>query len=193
MTAAPPGTPIARFMEENREKLEEAMIETQMMINNAVKTADADHISLTGKFDQLRAQFGAEAPSFEETEADIEALRTKNKEGKEEEIPKPLWPVYLLNVAEAQLYLQDLLDYIVKNILKVKTTDFRRWPKISEDGLIPATTFDLWDEEVESVLPRQSYYGRNRSCQLNGLGERLTLGLAKLLMNLNQLKVGEKA
>ena len=71
--------------------------------------------------------------------------------------------------------------------LKMKMSEFKKWPKLLEDGSkVLATTFDLWDEEIESVLPRQEYYGRNRTFHLGGLGERLVLCLAKLLINLGQ-------
>ena len=51
------------------------------------------------------------------------------------------------------------MDFIVKNVLKVKMTSFRKWPQMQEGGVkIVATNFALWDSEVESVLPRQSYY-----------------------------------
>ena len=74
----------------------------------------------------------------------------------EEEMPKPNWPVHSLNVAESQQYLQDLLNYIVKSHLKLKQAEFKKWLKILEDGTkVPATTLDLWEEEVETVLPRQ--------------------------------------
>ena len=43
----------------------------------------------------------------------------------EEEMPKPNWPVYSLNVAESQQYLQDLLKYIVNSHLKVKQAEFK--------------------------------------------------------------------
>ena len=52
-----------------------------------------------------------------------------------------------------------------------------------EDALVKATEFGYWDEEVESVLLRQSYFGRNKAFGLDNQAERLTLGLAKLLMN----------
>ena len=49
------------------------------------------------------------------------------------------------------------MDFIVKNVLKVKMTSFRKWPQMQEGGVkIVATNFALWDSEVESVLPRQS-------------------------------------
>ena len=51
------------------------------------------------------------------------------------------------------------MDFIVKNVLKVKMTSFRKWPQMQEGEVkIVATNFALWDSEVESVLPRQSYY-----------------------------------
>jgi hypothetical protein len=55
-----------------------------------------------------------------------------------------------------------------------------------EDTLIPATEFQLWCPDVESVLPRQSYFGRNTAFALDNLGDRLTLGIAKVLMNLGE-------
>ena len=57
---------------------------------------------------------------------------------------------------------------------------------LDNGSIIPASCFDLWDEEVEEVLPRQEYFGRNKSFGLDNMVERLTLGLAKLLMNMGQ-------
>ena len=61
---------------------------------------------------------------------DEEEERHERAEGKEdsleeEEMPKPNWPVYSLNVAESQQYLQDLLKYIVNSHLKVKQAEFK--------------------------------------------------------------------
>ena len=76
------------------------------------------------KFDSLRGHFGAPTPTREETEADIARLRGEDSL-EEEEMPKPNWPVYSLNVAESQQYLQDLLKYIVNSHLKVKQAEFK--------------------------------------------------------------------
>ena len=83
---------------------------------------------------------------------------------------------------------------------------------------VQATEFELWDADVEAVLPRQSYYGRqaictfihsifsfnifqgflakvffddsvkirNKSFTLGNLGHRLSLALARLLMNMGK-------
>ena len=56
-----------------------------------------------------------------------------------------------------------------------------------EDGSgIPATEFELWDEKVEEVLPRQKYFGRNKQFSLDNMAVRLTLALAKLLQNMGK-------
>ena len=61
------------------------------------------------------------------------------------------------------MYIQLFVDWIVRVVLKVKQQEFRRWPQTLSDGtLVPATKFDLWDSHVEDVLPRQSYFGRNK-------------------------------
>ena len=185
--AAPPGTPMEKFLKDHETEIEEAMNASQMQINSAVRISEADHLSLPQKLDKMRAEFGAEAPSREETELDIEILRKGAATDCVKDVPTPPFPVYLLNIGESQLYLQDLMDFIVKNVLKVKMTSFRKWPQVQEGGVkIEATNFPLWDSEVESVLPRQSYYGRNKSCGLGGLGERLNLAVAKLLINLGK-------
>ena len=184
MSAAPPGTPIAAFLDNNRQEIELAMRQTQLMLAQACRTAEASHLSIPEKFKSIREQFGATTPTREETQEDIDQLRSKNAL-KEQEIPVPRVPVFLLTVAEAQLYLQELLDFIVKSILQVKQTEFRRWPQVVDGGtLIPATEFDLWDSAVEDVLPRQAYFGRNKAFRLGNIGDRLGLALARLLTNL---------
>ena len=50
----------------------------------------------------------------------------------------------------------------------------------------PATNFDLWDDKVEEVLPRQKYFGRNKQFSLDNLTDRITLALAKLLQNMGK-------
>ena len=80
---------------------------------NAMRISTADNFSLPMKFDSLRAQFGAPAPSREEAEEDIARALGVNRVEKED-ISKPNWPVYTLSVTESQLYLQDLLTCIVK-------------------------------------------------------------------------------
>ena len=50
----------------------------------------------------------------------------------------------------------------------------------------PATKFDLWDHQVEEVLPRQKYFGRNKQFSLDNLTDRIILALAKLLQNMGK-------
>ena len=151
------------------------MRQTQLMLGQACRTVDATHLSIPDKFRNLREQFGAPTPTREEIQQGIDELRHKNAEQVQEvPIPRPRVPVFLLTVAEAQLFLQELIDFIVKSVLKVKQSKFRRWPQVQEDGtLIPATEFEMWDAEVEQILPRQSYFGRNKAFRLGNIGDRL--------------------
>ena len=50
----------------------------------------------------------------------------------------------------------------------------------------PATKFDLWDHQIEEVLPSQKYFGRYKQFSLDNLTDRFTLALAKLLQNLRK-------
>ena len=132
------------------------------MVTAACQIADAPHMTIPDKFSALRGHFGAREPTREETEQDILDIRRKN-DVSEPELPRPRVPVFLLTVAEAQMYMQLLVDWIVRVVLKVKQQEFRRWPQtLSVGTLVPATKFDLWDSDVEDVLPRQSYFGRNK-------------------------------
>ena len=76
-------------------------------------------------------------------------------------------------------YLQAVISYIQKGVLKAKRTEFRKWPCRKGEEIIPATEFDLWDEDMESVLPRQSYFGKNTRFALNCLGVRLVLAMPR--------------
>ena len=98
--AAPPGTPMEKFLKDHETEIEEAMNASQMQINSAVRISEADHLSLPQKMDQMRAEFGAEAPSREETELVIEKLRNGSKECVKE-VPTPPFPVYTLNIGES--------------------------------------------------------------------------------------------
>ena len=102
LSAAPPGTPIAVFLEKHKEEMELAMRQSQLMVTSASRIAYAPHMSIPEKFSALREHFGAREPTREETEKDISDLRRKNDVA-EPEMPRPRVPVFLLTVAEAQL------------------------------------------------------------------------------------------
>ena len=132
ITSCPPGTPIARFLAAHQEELNEAMRQTQMMLASACCTSEADNLSIPEKFQQLRKQFEAPQPSAEEVQQEINDL--SNNIPIESTFPKPRVPVYLMTIDESQLYMQELLDYIVKTHLHLKATQFRKWPIKKVDG-----------------------------------------------------------
>jgi hypothetical protein len=150
------GTPIAAFLDEHQEEIVLRMEQTQLMIADAVKESKSEHKTLQEKFSSLRTKFHAKRPSAEVVEKEIEDLREAvGPKIQSKDIPKPNLPVYELHVNEAQVYIQSLVEYVQKTVLNVNRTSFRKWPIGNPDGTVtPATEFDLWCPEVESVLPR---------------------------------------
>ena len=41
---------------------------------------------------------------------------------------KPKLPVYDLIIEEASTYMQDVMDFIMVHVLKLKTSEFWKWP-----------------------------------------------------------------
>ena len=77
LSAAPPGTPIAVFLENHKEEMELAIRQSQLMVTAACRIADAPHMTIPDKFSALRGHFGAREPTREETEQDILDIRRK--------------------------------------------------------------------------------------------------------------------
>lgn len=101
-------------------------------------TSEADNLSNPEKFKQLRKL------SAEEVQEELNDLR--NDLPIESTFPTPRVPVYLMTIVELQLYLQDLVAYILKTDLQLKANQFRKWP--------------IQKADVGGVLLHQSYYGR---------------------------------
>ena len=131
LCSAPPGTPIADFLDFHKIEIEDRMKKSQLMISDGCKIFETDTLDIQSKFKALRDKFKAEKPSREEVEEDIAEMRNNAKTLEDPEMPKPRVPVYSLIAAEAQVYMQELIDFMVKNVLKLKKKDFRRWPQVS--------------------------------------------------------------
>ena len=106
------------------------MRKSQLMISDACSIYETGTMDLQEKFKTLRNKFKADKPSREELEQDIADIREKSSDKVAQELPKPRVPVFCMVGSEAQLYMQELLDYVVKNILKLKKTEFRKWPQV---------------------------------------------------------------
>merc|ERR1719370_1737964 len=63
LSAAPPGTPIAVFLENHKEEMELAIRQSQLMVTAACRIADAPHMTIPDKFSALRGHFGAREPT----------------------------------------------------------------------------------------------------------------------------------
>ena len=126
----PSGTPIAEFMEYHKEEIKERMRKSQLMISDACSIYETGTMDLQEKFETLRHKFKADKPSREELEQDIAEIREKSNDKITPELPKPRVPVFCMVGSEAQLYMQELLGYVVKNIFKLKKTEFRKWPQV---------------------------------------------------------------
>ena len=130
LCSAPPGTPIAEFMDYHKKEIEDRVKKSQLMISDGCKIFEAGTMDYQSKFEALREKFNAEKPTRDEVEDDIVGMREKAKSVGEFEMPKLRVPVYCLVASEAQIYMQEFMDFIVKQILKLKKTDFRKWPQV---------------------------------------------------------------
>ena len=130
LCSAPPGTPIAEFTDYHKKEMEDRVRKSQLMISDGCKIFEAGTMDYQSKFEALREKFNAEKPTRYEVEDDIVGMREKAKPLGEFEMPKPRVPVYCMVASEAQIYMQELMDFIVKQVLKLKKTDFRRWPQV---------------------------------------------------------------
>lgn len=131
LCSAPPGTPIADFLDFHKIEIEDRMKKSQLMISDGCKIFETATMDIQSKFEALREKFKAEKPTREEVEQDIVGIRENAKTLEDPEMPRPRVPVFSLIAAEAQMYMQELMDYIVKHVLKLKKNDFRRWPQVS--------------------------------------------------------------
>ena len=131
LMAAPPGTPMDDFLKEHEEEIKERMEKTQMMIAEGVRTVGAPNLTMQDKFEKLRENFEATKPSQEEIEQDINDLTKKTSPETNPELPKPRVPVYELITTEAAIYMQEVMDFIMKYKLGVKRSVFRKWPQVS--------------------------------------------------------------
>ena len=131
LCSAPPGTPIADFLDFHKIEIEDRMKKSQLMISDGCKIFETATMDIQSKFEALREKFKAEKPTREEVEQDIVGIRENAKTLEDPEMPRPRVPVFSLIAAEAQVYMQELMDYIVKHVLKLKKNDFRRWPQVS--------------------------------------------------------------
>ena len=138
---ATPGTPIADFLDEHEEELRRRMEETQVLLTAATADMSSANLTMEEKFSKVWEKFKVEKKSVETLEKEIEEVRSAAmRNEKEKEMPKPRIPVYHLTQEEAADYLQELLSFIQRNILKVKRTEFRK-------------VFKLY-QKYFSVLPR---------------------------------------
>ena len=117
-------------MEYHKDEIKEGMRKYQLVISDTCSINKTGTIDLKQKFETLWNKFKADKPSREELEQDIADFREKSSDNVAQELPKPRVPVFCMVGSEAQLYMQELLDYVVKNILKLKKTEFRKWPQV---------------------------------------------------------------
>ena len=185
LQAFPPGTPIAAFFEEHEETIKRLMKESQMMFTNACLDYKNPSLKIEDKLKTLRNTFNATDLDNDMIDTDFQKqLERTETASKEIKLDKPKIPVYAMQAVEAQHYFQTVMDFVQKEKLKVKRKEFRKWPMEQEGRMLRATEFVFWNDLVESVLPRQSYFGRNKGFKLDNQAARLTLALAKLLENL---------
>ena len=156
-TSCPPGTAIAKFLQDHEEGIEEAMTATQVSINRAIEETLPSWGAKTGwKRRRCLSQTGQCTPSMWQSLSST---------------CKTFW-----------------------------TTSWRAtwsWSRQSSRSgsrswrMAPRCPPPPWTSGRRKWRPCypvkiQEYYGQDKSCQLGGLGERLNLCLAKLLINLGQ-------
>ena len=183
LMAFPPGTAIARYLEPRLGEIKKAMEETQIELAEATDIRTNPGLSEHEKFAKLSHIF--DGYTSEEIDVQIKDDLLEIAAQRETDF-RPEIPVYAMTGDEAMQYLQRLLDHIQREVKKLKRTHFRKWPALKEGVFMPASEFKQWDEQVESVLPRQKYFGRNTAFDMDNLAERVILANAKILENLGE-------
>ena len=128
--------------------------------------------------------------AFQVSSIEILAKLKDKKDGKEVDpeqavgedvvqLPKPPKPVFNMNSGEAIAYFSQLKSTVAHlDGVKIK----RKWPK-KKDGVLveEATPLTSFDENVESILPSNQYFGSNTKFQPGNLLWRLQLVCAYIL------------
>ena len=183
LIAFPPGTAIARYLEPRLEEIRKAMEDTQVELVEATDVRMNPGLSEQEKFAKLSQIFDG----YTSEEIDVQIKDDLMEIAAQSETDfRPDIPVYSMTGDEAMQYLQRLLEHIQRKVKNLKSTHFRKWPVLKEGILMPASEFDQWDEQVESVLPRQKYFGRNTAFDMDNLADRVVLANAKILENLGE-------
>ena len=84
------------------------------MISYGCKIFEACKMYYQSKFEAVREKFNSETPTQDEVEDDIFGMREKAKSVGDLEMPKPRVPVYCMVASEAQIYMQEFMDFIVQ-------------------------------------------------------------------------------